>query len=221
LIWYGVDGNFYFYNGSSVQTIVNEQNGEYIRSRISSSAIWTTFMMADQKHNQVWMYYPTTGNQNPTEYVIINPRRYAGGGKPSFTLGTQTRTSAQRPTSVLSRFYMCSTSTQYTAFTNQTKTFSWSAKSAFFYLAEGNRARLKDVQPDFFQSSGNISLTVYGLEGSQGTETDYGTYTVAPSDIRVTAPAAGQLMAFTFAGTSDAMIGSMRLNFEVQGGRTR
>lgn len=221
LIWYGVNGNFYFYNGSTVQTIVNEQNGEYIRSVLAPNSIWTSFMMADQKHNQAWFYYATTGNQDPNEYVIINPRRYAGSGKPSFTLGEQSRTAAQRPTAIETRFYMFDGEIQYTSFTNQPRAFDWSAKSAFFYLGGGNRARVKDVQPDFFQSLTAINLTVYGLEGSQGDEVNYGTYEIAPNATRVTTPAAGQLMAFEFAGSSDALIGTMRINFEVQGGRTR
>ena len=221
LIWYGVNGNFYFYNGSTVQTIVNEQNGEYIRSVLAPNSIWTSFMIADQKHNQAWFYYATTGNQDPNEYVIINPRRYAGSGKPSFTLGEQSRTAAQRPTVIETRFYMFDGEIQYTSFTNQPRAFDWSAKSAFFYLGGGNRARVKDVQPDFFQSSTAINLTVYGLEGSQGDEVNYGTYEIAPNATRVTTPAAGQLIAFGFAGSSDAIIGTMRINFEVQGGRTR
>jgi hypothetical protein len=221
LVWYGLDSNFYFYNGSRVQTIINHQNGEYIRQVINPAAIHTMFMMADPKHNQAWLYYPTGSSKNPDEYVIINPRRYSGAGKPSFTLGKQTRTSAQRPVAVLNRFYMFDTATQYTAFTNQPRSFAWSAKTAFFYVDGQQRARLKDIQPDFFQASQPVNLTVTGLEGAQGVETVYGTYEVAANAVRVTTPAAGQLLSFTFSGIGDMMIGTMRMNLELRGGRNK
>ena len=219
LVWYGADGNLYFYNGSSVQRIINSQNGEYIRKAINPGAIWTTFMMADQKHNQAWLYYPTTGNQNPNEYCIINPGKYEGGTGYSFTLGTQTRTAAQRPYSVLGRFYMYNGNTQYTAFTNQPVEFAWSAKSAFFYIDGQNTGRLVDVEPDNYQGNA-IDLTVYGLSGAQGGEVNYGTFEVATNALRVTTPAQGKLLAFEFSGSGDAMIPSMALNFNTRGGRT-
>lgn len=221
LIWYGINGNFYYYGGGSVETIINEQNGEYIRSILNHGAIWTMFMMADQKHNQAWLYFPTNDNQDPNEYVIINPRRYKGGQKPSFTLGAQTRTSAQRPTAVQDRFYMFAGGTQYTAFTTQIRDFDWSAKTAFFYADGANRVRITDIQPDFFQGTAPINLTVYGMEGAQGEEINYGTYSIAPNALRVTTPAAGQLISFQFSGETDAMIGTMRINLTVQGGRSR
>lgn len=220
LIWYGVNGNFYFYNGSTVQTTVNAQNGEYIRDNINANAVWTTFMMADQKHNQAWMYFPTGDSQDPNEYVIINPRRYSSG-KPSFTLGTQSRTSAQRPTLVLDRFYMYDADTQYTHFTNQSVSFSWSAKSAAFYAGNGGTARLVSVEPDNYQGGNAIDLTVYGLSGGQAAEVDYGTFEVFPSAVLVSTPAQGKLLAFEFSGMNDAMIPFMTINYNVRGGRVR
>jgi hypothetical protein len=220
LIWYAANGNFYFYNGSSVQTISNNQNGEYIRDAINPGAIWTTFMMADQKHNQAWMYFPTGSNQNPNEYLIINPGRYKGATGFSFILGEQTRTAAQRPLPILTRFYMFDAATQYTAFTNQAVTSPWSAKTSAFWVDGDNSARLVSVRPDFFQGA-PINLTIYGLSGPQGAESVFGPYEITSSAVRVTAPASGNMFMFEFSGEGDAMIGGMKIDFNTRGGRRR
>jgi hypothetical protein len=122
---------------------------------------------------------------------------------------------------VIERYYTFNQQEQYTSFTNQARGFDWSAETAFFYADGVNRMRIKDIQPDFFQSSNPINLTVKGLEGAQGEETNYGVFSVASNALRVTTPAAGQLISFTFSGNGDAMIGTMRINYELQGGRTR
>ena len=219
IIWYSVDGNFYFYNGSTVERIVNYQNGEYIRDRLNQNAIWTCFMMRDQKHNQSWLYYPANTSQDPNEYVIINPREYRGGVPPSFTLGTQSRTAAQRPNAISGKYYTIDNATSYSSFTNQVVAFAWEAICAFFFIDRNVRMRLNYLMPNSY-TAGQYDITVYGKENPQGTESTYGTFAIVASTSRRVVKGAGRLMAFKFAGTGDATIIDMDMEVQAQGTRS-
>jgi hypothetical protein len=219
LIWYGADGNFYYFDGGAVQTIVNDQNGEFVRERINDGAIWTTFMMSDPKHNQAYLYYPANGSANPDEYVIINPSAMTRGGKPSFFNGFMVRTSAQQPSSLDSKFFMTSEDVVWSHFANAPVTFTWSAKTAFFFAGGGtNRVKLNNLIPDNFQA-GTINVTVYGLETPQGNEINYGTFQINAVSPMITVRGAGKLIAFEFWGADEFTLGSMQMNIEAQGTR--
>lgn len=218
IIWYSVDGNFYFYNGSNVQRIVNHQNGEYIRDKLNQGAIWTTFMMRDQKHNQAWLYYPANSSKDPNEYVIVNPREYVGQALPSFTLGEQTRTAAQRPSTVDGRFYMINNTMSYASFTNQPVSFAWEATCAYFYIDKNVRMRLNYLIPDSYTTDG-YNITIYGRENPQAKELTYGTFNITSTTSRRQVRGAGRLLAFKFSGSTDATIKGIDMDVQAQGTR--
>jgi hypothetical protein len=212
VMWYAEDGNYYFCDGGPVRPIINRQNGEYVRKRLNRNAVWTSFMMADQKHNQVWHYYPSTGQTNPDSYVIFNP------DSDSFTTGSQSRTSAQRPSMVDQLFYMTSGTTIYSAFTRNETDFSWSAKTAYFYLDAEYRFKLTRLYPDTV-TSGTINIKILTREHPQGEDQDYGTFTMDSDTTSMTVRAAGRLVAFEFSGTGDFTLGDLDMEVERMGMR--
>lgn len=220
LIWYSPDGNFYFYNGSNVERIVNEQNGEYIRRNINQNAVWTTFMMADQKHDQAWLFFPTGASQNPNEYVIINPRRYRGNVKPSFTLGQLDRTSAQRPAILDTSFYMMNENAPFLHFQAGEANFDWEATTALFYVDGVNRGKLTRLTPDAFYS-GEINIEVQIVENPQDTPLIASTDMINAVTPYVTPLAAGKMFAFRFSGDKDFTLGNMKMDIKQMGGGLR
>jgi hypothetical protein len=220
LIWYGRDGNFRFFDGGAVRTIINRQNGEYIRDNLNEGAIWTAFMMQDQKHLQAWLFFPSGTSQDPDMYVIYNPTHATENNEHgSFTLGSMGRTSAQRPGTVEALFYMMSGASPYAHFSQSAVNFSWYATSAYAYSPQGERRLvLHDVIPDLYQS-GDITLTPYGKEFPHSTENAYDAVTLSSTGENVTISAAGRLLAFKLNGSADASFGGLKLNLVQQGKR--
>ncbi len=217
LIWYSSDGNFYFFNGSNVERIVNEQNGEYVRRNLNSNAIWTCFMMADPKHDQAWLFFPTGSSQNPNEYVIINPRRYAGGGKASFTLGTFDRTSGQRPVSIDDAFYMMNEDESFLHFGKGETNIPWEATTALFFLDGSNRYKMTRLIPDAYRS-GNMNIEIFGTESPQGVLKTYSNKLMTEAQPYTNCIAAGKMFSFKFSGTEDIMIGDLQIDVKPMGG---
>jgi hypothetical protein len=214
VMWYAQDGNYYFCDGGAVQTIINRQNGEYIRDRLNHNAVWTSFMMADHKNNQAWHYYPSTGQTNPDSYVIFNP------DGASFTTGTQSRTSGQRPGVVDQKFYTVNDETIYASFTQQDVDFAWSAKTAFFYLDAGMRFKMTALYPDMVISD-SVTVTIYGREHPQDEDINYGTYTLTSSDTLMTVRGAGRLFALEFSGSSDFTLAGLKMEVQRSGTRRK
>lgn len=217
LIWYSPDGNFYFFNGSNVETIINTQNGEYIRRAINADAVWTTFMMVDQKHDQAWLFYPAGSNDNPSEYVIVNPRSYRGQKPASFTLGTFDRTSAQRPTAIDNTFYMMDESSVYRHFEAGEANFEWEGTTSLFYVDGVNRAKLTRLVPDAYRS-GDIQVEVYACENPQDEPLLYSSDTMSASQPYATPLAAGAMFALKFSGNKDMMLKDVQMHLQPMGG---
>ncbi len=212
IMWYAQDGNYYFCNGGAVQPVINRMNGEYVRERTNQNAIWTSFMMADQKHGQAWHYYPSTGQSNPDSYVIFNP------ANKSFTTGAQNRTSAQRPSVIDQRFYMTNDDTVYAAFLQGSTTFSWSARTAFFFIEPNYRFKVTRLYPDTVVT-GSVSVTIYGREHPQDDDINYGTYTLDADSTAITVRAASRLMALEFSGTTDFTLAGLKMEVQKMGTR--
>lgn len=214
LIWYGQEGNYFYFDGGPVRTLINEQCGEFVRAELNEGAIWTSFMMQDQKHQQAWLYYPQEGSDNPDKYVIYNPRRDG-----SYTLGSQARTSGQRPTTIDSAFYMMDQNDPFRHFTNSVADFSWSAESAFAYFGDGDRrAVLHKLIPDMYLT-GTVTINILAKEYPLDTEYDYGNYTIETSNQHETVTAAGRLIKFRFSGDDDFTLGSLKMDTRLQGRR--
>lgn len=212
IVWYGQDGNYYFCNGGSVRKIVNRQNGEYVRARTNGNAIWTTFLMQDQKHDQFWHYYPSIGQQDPDSYVVYNPL------SESFTTGAQDRTAAQRPSVVDQRFYTTDDETIYSSFTIDPTNFNWSAKTAFFFLDPEYRWKIVRLMPDAI-ISGEVNIKILGKEHPMDQEIDYGTYTMDSNTTSMTVRGAGRLIALEISGSGNFTLPNLKMSAERMGRR--
>lgn len=213
VMWYAQDGNYYYFNGSGVQPIKNPMNGEWVRRNTNNNAEWTSFMLADQKHNQAWHYFPTGESENPNYYTIFNP------ADSSFTLGEQSRTSAQRPSMVENIYYMADQATHYRSFTKETPEFTWSAQLAYFTFDNKNRYRLHQLEHDFYLDA-DVNVTIYGREFYNGAETNWGTYTITPNNNIITVKGAGKYISLKFSGAGDAMLGGLKIYAARQGNRS-
>ncbi|MFM7851299.1 MAG: hypothetical protein ACKO96_05110 [Flammeovirgaceae bacterium] len=219
VLWYGSDHKIYFFNGTTVQDIINDQNGEFIRDTISLVDYWTCFMHADPKHNQAWFYFPDKTKKSPNNYVIFNPSSYAAGGaKPSFTLGMLERTAAQRSTFVENAFYLASETDVYASFVNEAIAFQWSATTAAVYVDGTYRYKINYVISDLVQSS-NITLKVLGVAEPQKAAVDYGNFTLPAGAGKVGVRGAGKFFQFQFSGNGDMLLGGMKMYVEQQGER--
>jgi hypothetical protein len=211
LIWYGADGNMYFFDGGAVRTINNTQNGDYIRRNFNNAKAWHCFMMTDYKYSQAYLYYPSIGQTNPDSYMIFNPKQ------PSFTLGTMSRTSAQRNAEVDSTFYMTNGADVYRHFLVSPPTFNWSARSAFFYTDNGDyRVRVNRIYPDA-QISQDVNFKIIGKEYPQSIEADYGNQTLTTASQALTVTGAGRLLSVEFSGSGDFMLNNLKMEMQVQG----
>jgi hypothetical protein len=219
LIWYSTDGNFYFFNGGAVERIVNDQNGEWVRQNVNSSAIWTTFMMPDQKHNQAWLFYPADSSQNPSRYVIVNPAQY-GNRKPHFTTGAFNRTSAQRPTELEETFTMTNGNEIYNHFLSGESNFPWEATTALFYVDGVNRAKMTRIIPDAYRS-GDVEIEVSAVENPSDTPQVYSTDTLTASQGYINPLAAGAMFSLKFSGEKDTMLGELSIDLQEVGGGLR
>lgn len=207
-MWMDNNARLCFFNGSAVDVFVNEQNGEWIRSNMNEDSSWLSFAFQDPKHNQVWFFFPTLGNDNPSDYLIFNPEPM------SFTLGELDRTAAQRPYIQEGVFYMADESTAYSHFTAGSTDFNWSFQSAYFYGNGGNRFRINNIITDCF---GSANMTAYGKEYPQADEVTYDTIAISGgvSNMR----AAGRLLSVGFAGDSDFTFRGAKFELEQQGRR--
>jgi hypothetical protein len=211
LIWYGSDGNLYFFDGGAVRTINNTQNGDYIRRNFNGGKAWHCFMMTDYKYSQAYLYYPSTGETNPDSYMIFNPKQ------PSFTLGKMSRTSAQRNAEVDSVFYMTNGADVYRHFLVSPPTFNWSARSAFFYTDNGDyRVRVNRIYPDA-QISQDVNFKIIGKEYPQSIEADYGNQTLTTASQAMSVTGAGRLLSVEFSGSGDFMLNNLKMEMQVQG----
>ncbi len=212
IMWHGQDGNYYFCNGGAVRKMLNRQNGEYVRGNVNQAAIWTTFLMQDQKHDQFWHYYPAGSSLNPSEYVIYSPF------SESYTTGEQIKTSAQRPNVIDAQFYTTDRSDIYTSFTTEATSFPWSAKSAFFYLDPERRFKVTRLWPDSV-ITGSVNVTIKGKDHAQDAEKNYGTYVIDPSTTSMTVRAAARLISLEFSGDQGFTLPNLKMKVQPMGTR--
>jgi len=212
LIWYSDNGRLCYFNGSSVDIIVNRQNGEFLRRQVSAGAQWTAFMMSDPKHRQVWFFYPSTGNTSPNKYMIFNP------DTESFTLGALSRSSASRPNKLDQQFYMTGGDDIYSHFNNTTASFAWSASSAFFYVDGSRRYRVTDLEGDIYQGD-DFTIAVNGKSYPQSpTQTFAGRVMSAVRGV-TSIRAAGALLQVAVNGTGDMTLRGLKINVTPLGKR--
>lgn len=209
LLWVDVSSRLCYFNGSSVDVIINDQNGEYIRKNINNNAAWTVFLFHDPKHKQVWTFWPSTGETSPDQYMIFNPAH------PSFTLGALNRTSSQRPYILDNSFYMTNGNDAYSHFTGAVTDFNWYGQSAYFFTANGEY-RMKATTA-ITDCSGTATLTMYGLEYPQAAPVEYNSFSVSGKLMHIRA--AGRLLSTKFSGDSDFTLEGIKIDILQQGRR--
>ena len=218
--WMGARGRVYRFNGSSVESVPNSQNGEWISNQMNTGQSWKSFAMADTDYNQIWFFFPTDTDDEPCDYAIFN---IEGG---HFTLGQMDRTAAQRPGFLDGVYYMGfgdSAATEcaiYKHFLNTKPTFDWYAETAYAYAGDGSRRmKVAGFIPDDEQS-GDISVTLYAKEYPKGAEYSAGPYTAGSSTTHITTKLAGKIRKIRFSGSAcSATIGAWKEQIHLMGGR--
>lgn len=216
VVWWGQDGNFYLFNGGVVETVVNRQNGEWIRDNLNYGKIGHSFMFQDQKHDQVYLYAAIGTDTEPGDYVIW--RRSEKGD--SFTLGTMERTSAQRPYAIDNTFYMTDDDDQlWRHFINSDEEIPWSAKSALFFVGDGSsRVRMDRAIFDLYTTA-SVTCAWRGREYPQSDDYSRGNSTLSESQRQVTPTVAGRLLGMELSGTQDFTLIGAKLDVKQMGGR--
>lgn len=213
LVWRGRT-SFYQFDGGIVQKVINLQNDDWIIRNMNSAKIWHSFMCTDTQNQEFYLHFPTGSSIEPSDYVIIGNTPNMLSGQGWFTLGTLSRTAAQRPGIFSSTFYMADTANVYTHFTNGAVTFNWSATTSYF-LADGAqgemRVFLNEYRPDANQSS-DITLQINAREYAQSSDVSQGSYTISYNTPVLSTKAAGRLFQFTFSGSAQATMGNAAVN---------
>lgn len=204
-------GGFYQYDGGVFQKIDNQQNMDWINANINSADVWHSFGYADTERQEIYFHFPTQGEGEPSDYVIIKSG--------SFTLGKMDRTAAQRPAIFSTTFYMADNTDIYRHFTQGATQFDWYAQTSFFVGQNGDvRLYMDEFRPDSSQS-GDITLEIIGREYPQAQDISYGTYAITASTELVTVKAAGKLLSLKFSGSNEATLGTWTQNIKTMGRR--
>lgn len=214
LVWQG-ERNFYLYDGGVVRTIVNTQNRDWIIRNINPSRIYHSFMCADTEKQEVYAHFPTSSEDNPSDYVNISNFL---NGQAYFTLGQMDRTAAQIPGIYQSTFYMADEGSVYRHFTRGTFSASWSAETSFMMADKNVRFMVRELFPDSNQS-GDITVEIISKEYPQATEVSHGTWTISASTEVVSVKAAGRLVKFKFSGSTEATFGPWMIDITPLGRR--
>lgn len=220
LFWYGYRGA-YMYNGSPPVKVENSQNDDYIIETTDFGKNWKSFCYPDPQNHE-WYYHYTSessADSNPDVYKIHNIKDN------SHTLGTMSRTAAQRPGMIDSTFYIVNaptpnvTATLYRHFTNGAVTFDWYATTSEAYIFDAEaRGMVDQFFPDS-NMSGNANLALNTREYAQGTLFTTSDYTITPTTAYLSTKAAGKLVSLTISGSSFLSMGAWKMNIRKLGRR--
>lgn len=169
--WWGPD-NFYLYNGS-VQPMPNvEDIRKYVFDSIPASLAFQCCAIYVPKYREIWFFYPTPGDTNPTRYVIyhINDQRWSIGtadfyssesvraGRASGTHFTQGDTS---PLMAGTDGFIYNHDPVGDTFNDNGTALTWTLTLAPITKDQGlQNLLIEGILWDFFQQQGNITATV-------------------------------------------------------------
>lgn len=218
IYWRGRRG-MYRFNGSTVEKRENTQNEDWIISNTNYAQAWKCFAMPDPQNSQVWHFFPTGENDEPSDYCIDN---YLGN---HFTLGKLDRTAAQLPGTIGDAYYMAygdddaSEGEIYRHFVeNDELSINAYAQTSYAYGGNGRkRMYVSEVIPDMIQDA-DTTLTIYGREYPQGSASTFGAYTIEDDSHNVSVKAAGRLLSMRWDfPTGAATLGAWKQNIRLAG----
>ena len=160
--WQGAD-NFYFYNGGTVAPMPNvEDIRKYVFDSLPVQLAFLCHAVYVPKYHEIWFFYPTIGDNNPTHYVIysINDQCWATGTflRASGTHFTQGDTS---PIMAGNDGFLYNHDPIADTFNDNGAPLTWTLTLSPYAMQEGLQSMdLEGILFDFFQQSGNISATV-------------------------------------------------------------
>lgn len=93
IFWMG-QGDFFVFDGTSVNIIPNNTIKRYVFDNINFSQGHKVVAFADVEYNEVWWFYPIDGDMEPNNYVKYN---YKDG---IWDLGTLNRSAAEEPLTI-------------------------------------------------------------------------------------------------------------------------
>lgn len=173
--WQGPD-NFYQYDGS-VHPIMNvEDIRKYVFDAIPASLAYQCCAVYVPKYHEIWFFYPTTGDTNPTRYTIyhINDGCWSIGaadfyssagitaGRSSGNHFTQGDTS---PIMAGTDGYLYNHDGVGDSFNDNGNPLTWTLTLAPYALREGLQSLdIEGIVFDFFDQAGNIEATVNGWD---------------------------------------------------------
>ncbi|MGP0093111.1 MAG: hypothetical protein ACLPKB_24700 [Xanthobacteraceae bacterium] len=199
--WMGAD-NFYLYNGS-VYPIPNvEDIRKYVFDALPDNLAFQCAAIYVPKYHEIWFFYPTTSDTNPTHYVIfhINDQCWSVGtwGRASGTHFTQGDTS---PLMAGTDGYIYNHDPIGDTFNDNGAALTWTLTMNPAALEEGlERMDVEGIRFDFFEQSGNVTATVQTWDNTSDSATeDTDTDTVPDtnpgiSDFRVSGRFIGMLL---------------------------
>jgi hypothetical protein len=169
--WMGAD-NFYVYNGTvSPAPLVNEIR-KYVFDGIDTDYVYQSHAVFVAKYNEIWFFYTTKGNVNPSAYVIfhINDQCWSVGtglfySSAGVTAGrgcgahfTQGDTS---PVMGATDGYFYNHDPLGGIYDDNGQPLTWSLQLAPYAMSNALvNLDIEGIELDFFEQSGNITATV-------------------------------------------------------------
>jgi hypothetical protein len=169
--WMGPD-NFYFYNGS-VQPMPNvEDIRKYVFDAIPDTLAFQCCAIYIPKYHEIWWFYPTTGDTNPTRYVVysIDDQCWATGTADFYSSvgvvagrasGSHFTSGDTSPIMAGTDGYLYNHDFINDTFDDNGNLLTWILTLSPYALQEGVVAHdIEGILFDFFQQEGNIAATV-------------------------------------------------------------
>jgi hypothetical protein len=160
--WQGQD-NFYTFNGGTVGPVANvEDIRKYVFDALPDNLGFQCHAVFVPKYHEIWFFYPTMGDSNPTHYVIfhINDQCWSVGTftRASGTHFTQGDTS---PVMAGNDGFLYNHDPIGDTFNDNGNPLTWALTLSPYAMQEGLQSMdLEGILFDFFQQSGNVYSTI-------------------------------------------------------------
>lgn len=199
--WMG-QGDFYWYNGASVQKIPNNTCRDYIYQNLNYNAVWKCYCRHDPVRNQVMFYFPIGSAVEPDTYMIYNYKEQ------HCTLGTENGTAAEENVLDLTTPYTADSESVSVDGCLKRRDIGHDAdgvailayaQTNYAMIGEGdNTMEILEITPDSTQT-GNVDMTIYMKDYAQSSEEfTYGPYEITPTTTFIDPQAAGRQRQYYF-----------------------
>lgn len=203
-------GNFWMFAGA-VQPIPNvEDIRDWVFRRLNTTYQFKCFAHYVERHNEVWFYYPSTGNTEPDSYVAVKLDDY------SWIHGTFARSASMQFSAGERRPIFFGTDKYIWAHdsigspNDDGEAMRAYIEMAPFEIAKGKYSMdIFGFVPNWQRHTGDVELYLYGLDWPEDTDFNTDTVTISEGDKIVDTRASGRQCGFKL--TSDAVDGDFRL----------